>query len=78
MEVEVLGAGCANCHALEARVRDALDRLGVEGSVTLITDLPTIAGRGVMSTPALVVDGRVVMSGWVPTVDEIEALLGVS
>lgn len=78
MQVKVLGAGCGNCHTLEARTKEALGRLGIEGSVEMVTDYPTIAGYGVMNTPALVVDERVIMSGRVPAVDEIETLLADS
>ena len=75
MQVKVLGAGCANCHRLEDRTRDALDRMGTDADVQMITDYGVIAGYGVMSTPALVVDDRVVLSGRVPEVDELMAVL---
>jgi len=75
MDVKVLGAGCANCHRLEDRVEEALRHLGADGSVELITDFSRIAAYGVMGTPALVVDDRVVMTGRVPGVDEIVSLL---
>lgn len=75
MQVKVLGAGCANCHRLEDRTREALGRLGSEASVEMITDYGVIAGYGVMSTPALVVDDTVVLSGRVPDVDELVSVL---
>ena len=75
MQLKVLGAGCANCDALERRAVEALGRLGVNGTVEHITDYAAIAGYGVMSTPALVVDEQVVVSGRVPEVPELVSLL---
>ena len=75
MEIKVLGAGCANCHALADRAEEALGQLGVNGDIEAITDYGEIAGYGVMNTPALVVDGRVVVAGRVPEVPELVTLL---
>lgn len=79
MIVKVLGPGCSNCKNLERVTREALEALGIEAAVEKVTDYPTIVGYGVMSTPALVVDDRVVLSGRVPTLAEVrEALAAVS
>lgn len=75
MHVKVLGAGCANCHRLEDRTKEALDRIGVDADVEMITDYARIAGYGVMSTPALLVDERVVLSGRVPEIEELMDVL---
>jgi small redox-active disulfide protein 2 len=75
MQIKVLGAGCANCHSMEQRATEALAQLGDDGMVELITDFAEISRYGVMSTPALVVDDRVVLSGRVPDVPEIVSLL---
>ena len=75
MEIKVLGAGCANCHALADRAGEAMRRLGIDGDIEAITDYGEIAGYGVMNTPALVVGGRVVVAGRVPDVPEIVTLL---
>jgi small redox-active disulfide protein 2 len=75
MQVKVLGAGCANCHALEERTSQALTQLGADGTVEMVTDYAQIAGYGVMNTPALVVDENVVLSGRVPEVPELISLL---
>lgn len=75
MQIKVLGSGCPNCHTLEAHAREAVARLGLDAEITAVTDYPTIVGYGVMSTPALVVDERVVLSGRVPTTDQVVALL---
>jgi small redox-active disulfide protein 2 len=75
MEIEILGGGCANCRALEALVKEAVAELGVTATVTEVTDYAAIASRGVMATPALVVDGEVLLSGRVPDRTEVTRLL---
>ena len=78
MIVKVLGPGCRNCVKLERVTRQAIEDLGLDATVEKVTDYPTIAGYGVMSTPALVVDERLVSSGRVPTAAEVRELLGGS
>jgi len=78
VEIKVLGPGCANCATLEKRTYDALAATGMPATVEKVTDFAEIASYGVMSTPALVIDEQVVVSGRVPKVDEIEALLTTS
>ncbi len=78
MKIEVLGPGCKNCSALEEATNEALSQLGLDASVEKVTDYGKIAGYGVMSTPALVVDGEVRSVGRVPSVDEITELLGAA
>ena len=73
--VKVLSGGCAKCHELEANAKAALASLGLDQSVELITDFSVIAAYGVMSTPALVVDGKVVSYGKVLKRDEVTAIL---
>ena len=75
MEIKVLGPGCANSTTLEKRTNDALAATGMAATVEKVTDFAEIASYGVMSTPALVIDEQVVVSGRVPKVDEIETLL---
>ena len=75
--VKVLGSGCAKCNALEAAVREAMDELGMNEAIEHVTDFAQIAAYGVMSTPALVVDGKVVMKGKVPTESEVKQILGI-
>lgn len=73
--VKVLGGGCAKCHALEDAVRAALEELGMDTAIDHVTDYAQIATYGVMSTPALVVDGKVVSYGKVLNRDEAKALI---
>ena len=75
LHIKVLGPGCRNCVTLEARTREAIDSLGVAAELEKVTDYGEIANFGVVSTPALVVDDRVVLSGRVPTVAALRQLL---
>lgn len=75
MHIKILGSGCANCHTLERLTREALADLGATAEVSAVTDYPSILGYGVMSTPALVVDERVVLSGRVPSKEQLHQLL---
>ena len=75
MKIEVLGPGCPRCNALAASVQAAVTKIGLDAEVTKVTDIVDITSRGVMMTPALVVDGEVKASGRVPSPEEIEAML---
>ena len=69
--IEVLGHGCPNCQRLEANVRQALTMAGVEAQVVKVTDHREIAQRGVMSTPGLTIDGKLVSTGRIPSSGDI-------
>ena len=73
--IKVLGPGCANCKNLERATRQAVDALALDATIEKVEDYPTIAGYGIMSTPALVVDEKVVVSGRVPTPAQVRDLL---
>lgn len=73
--VKVLGSGCAKCNALEESVRSALEELGMDTTIDHVTDFAQIAAYGVMSTPALVVDGKVVSYGKVLSKDEAKSVI---
>ena len=73
--VKILGSGCAKCNQLEAHTLEALKALGMDTTVDHVTDFAQIAAYGVMTTPALMVDGKVVSLGKVLTVDEVMALV---
>ena len=73
--VIVLGSGCAKCEALEAATREALEKLGMDATIAHERDFARIAAYGVMTTPALVVDGKVLSYGRVPKTDEVMRLI---
>ena len=75
MDVKILGTGCVNCNNLEANTRAAMADLGLDVEIDKVTDPGDIIAWGVMSTPALVIDDEVVLSGRVPPVDQIRDLL---
>jgi small redox-active disulfide protein 2 len=75
LKIEVLGSGCANCQRLEALAVAAVEKLNADAEVLHVTDLREIMARGVMATPGLVVDDKVVSSGRVPSPSEVEALI---
>lgn len=75
MIIKILGPGCTNCQNLERVTREALTQLGMDASVEKVEDYATISGYGVMATPALVIDERVVVSGRVPRPAEVGELL---
>lgn len=73
--VKILGSGCAKCNQLESNTLEALKTLGMDTAIDHITDFAQIAAYGVMTTPALVVDGKVVSFGKVLKTDEVIAVL---
>lgn len=73
--VKVLGSGCAKCNALEAAAVAALTDLGMDPTIDHVTDFVQIAAYGVMTTPALVVDGKVVSFGKVLSKEEAKDLI---
>ncbi|MCK4660317.1 MAG: TM0996/MTH895 family glutaredoxin-like protein [Phycisphaerae bacterium] len=75
MKIEVLGTGCPRCNALVAGVQAVVTKLGLEAEITKVTDINEIASRGVMMTPALVVDSQVKASGRILSPEEIEKML---
>ena len=75
MDIKILGTGCAKCQKLEQLTREAVASLGLDATIAKVTDPGEIASWGVMTTPALVVDDRVVASGRVPSEADLTALL---
>ncbi len=73
--IEVLGPGCANCQRLEANTRAAIDMVGTEAQIVKVTDYTQIGSYGIMSTPGLVIDGKVVSYGRVPAPGDIAQIL---
>jgi small redox-active disulfide protein 2 len=75
MEIKVLGPGCNNCNKLGKLVTEAAQELGITDSVQKVTDIQQMLSYGIMSTPALVVDGKVKFAGRVPSKEEIKKYL---
>lgn len=75
MKIEVLGTGCAKCNALEAAVKQAADKLGLDYELTHVKEIAKFAQYGVMITPALVVDGAVKVAGKIPSEAELTKIL---
>ena len=71
MDIKVLGSGCANCKNTVALIEDVAQAQGVAVQLEKVEDIRAIMGYGVMSTPAVVVNGKVVHAGGVPSRDKI-------
>jgi small redox-active disulfide protein 2 len=75
MKIEVLGSGCPKCMSLEQNVKKAIAELAVHAEVEKVTDIQQIIQKGVLSTPALVIDGRVVLQGKNPSIEQLKDLI---
>jgi small redox-active disulfide protein 2 len=75
MEIKVLGTGCPNCKKTKAIVAESLKELNIAADVLEVQDIPAIMAYGVMSTPAIVIDEKVVSAGKVPAKSQVIALL---
>ncbi len=76
MEIKVLGPGCANCHKMEEMAKQAVKDLGVNAEVVKITDIGQIAIHGILSTPGLIVNGKIKHSGKpLPSLEKVKELI---
>jgi len=75
LNIKILGSGCANCKRLEALAREVVGSLGLEAEFEKVTDMAEIMTYPILSTPGLVINGKVVSSGRIPSLSEIEAWL---
>ena len=75
MEIKILGPGCPKCKSLEKLAREVVEKNGIDATVTKIEDIVAIMNYGVMTTPALVIDEKVVLKGRVPSMDELKSIL---
>lgn len=74
-KIQVLGPGCTKCKVLFEHAEQAAKELGLEYEIEKVTDISTIMGYGVMTTPALVVDGEIKLAGRVPSAEQLKAVL---
>ncbi|MEM5804790.1 MAG: thioredoxin family protein [Candidatus Aenigmatarchaeota archaeon] len=75
MKIEILGSGCPKCRQLEANARKAMEAAGKKAEIVKVTDITEIVNRGIMATPAIVIDGKVKAYGRVPDAEEIRTWL---
>ena len=75
MEIKILGTGCPKCKALEKAIINALAELDIAANVSKVEDIMQIMNYGVISTPALVIDEKVMIKGRIPSENEIKEIL---
>jgi small redox-active disulfide protein 2 len=75
MEIKILGTGCQKCKTLEKVTRDAVSEMGIEADIIKEEDIVKIMGYGIMNTPGLVINGKVVSSGRVLSSKEIKEII---
>jgi len=75
MKIQVLGSGCSNCKKLFELTKQAVDELGQKDEVEYITDIQKIVEMGVMSSPILAIDGKPVLTGFLPDIGKIKEII---
>ena len=75
-DIKILGTGCANCKTTQKLVEDVIAAKGVQAQVDKVEDIPSIMKYGVMRTPGVVIDGKVVHSGGIPSRAQVESWFG--
>ena len=76
MKIAILGMGCATCNKLEDMVQIAVMETGVDAEINHVKDIKQIMAYGVMTTPALVIDGKVVAAGKMPSLADLKRMIG--
>jgi small redox-active disulfide protein 2 len=75
MNIKILGPGCAKCHELDKRVREVAKELGLDVGIEYVQDIEKIMEHPILTTPGLVLDGKIVCSGKVPSKSEIKGFI---
>jgi len=75
MEIKILGTGCPKCKTLEKVTRTAVAETGIDATIEKVEDIVKIMEHRVMHTPGLVINGKVIISGYVPTVNQVKEIL---
>ena len=78
IDIKILGTGCANCKATQKLIEHVLAVKGIQAHVEKVEDIPSIMRYGVMSTPGVVIDGKVMHSGGIPTRTQIETWIAAA
>ncbi|MDP2236439.1 MAG: thioredoxin family protein [Bacteroidales bacterium] len=74
-EIKILGTGCPKCKQLEEAVRKTVAESGIDATISKVEDIVDIMGYGIMRTPGLVINGKVVMSGRLPSATELKDMV---
>ncbi len=75
MKIEILGTGCPKCHNTEKNVKKAIAELNKAAEVVKVTDINAIIEKGIMQTPALIINGKIVIQGKIPTVEQVKKFI---
>ncbi|HOW25338.1 MAG TPA: thioredoxin family protein [Bacteroidales bacterium] len=75
MEIKILGTGCPKCRSLEKNVREAADELGLKADITKVEDIIEIMNYGIISTPGLIIDNKIVSSGHILSVNQVKEII---
>jgi len=75
MEIKILGPGCPNCITLEKLVRNVVAELDIEADIIKVTDILEIMSLGIISTPGLIINDKIVLKGRLPSVDEVKTIV---
>ncbi len=75
MNIKVLGPGCMNCVTLEKRTREALTKMNIQAEIEKVTDFSKILELGLVKTPGLIVNNKIVVQGRVPAVEELKEII---
>ncbi len=75
MKIEIFGSGCPRCKQTEKIMKMAVEEMGSDAIVEKVTDMMVIIEKGIVSTPAVAVDGKIVLSGKIPSLDEAKRLI---
>lgn len=75
LNIQVLGSGCNNCHTVQTRAEQAVRELGLDAQVLLVTDMAVLMRYGIMQTPAVVINEKVVSAGRVPATSQLKTML---
>jgi len=75
MKIEIFGSGCPRCKQTEKIIKMAVEEMGSDAIVEKVTDMMVIMEKGIVSTPAVAVDGKIVLSGKIPSLDEAKRLI---